>query len=210
MTTTAIGIGQKELPAGWKWVKLGDVCEVVNGYGFGTKYQGHEDLRYPFIKVSDMNSEGSEKVVSYSANTVDEEILKALKAKTYPVGTIIFPKVGGALLTNKKRILGVESTFDNNVMGLIAKTVETEWLYLFMLTIDLASLSNTTALPSIRKSIVEQISFPLPPLEEQKRIAAKLNEQNAAASLAKESIQQELDTIEAMPASLLRKAFSGE
>ena len=28
MTTTATSIEQKELPAGWKWVKLGDVCGI--------------------------------------------------------------------------------------------------------------------------------------------------------------------------------------
>ena len=58
----------------------------------------------PFIKVSDMNTEGNEKAMSKSANTVDAQMLKDLKAKTYPAGSVIFPKVGGALLTNKKRI----------------------------------------------------------------------------------------------------------
>ena len=26
--------GQKELPSGWKWVKLGDVCDFQNGFAF--------------------------------------------------------------------------------------------------------------------------------------------------------------------------------
>jgi len=31
MTVDAIGLEQRELPAGWKWVKLGDVCELKYG-----------------------------------------------------------------------------------------------------------------------------------------------------------------------------------
>ena len=49
----------------------------------------------------------------------------------------------------------------------------------------------------------------LPPLEEQQRIASELDDKIAGVKLAEASIQQELDTIEAMPAALLRKAFSG-
>jgi len=59
---------------------------------------GRQDLPFPFIKVSDMNAEGAETVIHNAANTVDDQILKSLRARTYPAGTVIFPKVGGALL----------------------------------------------------------------------------------------------------------------
>lgn len=42
------------LPRGWTWGRLGEVCEVVNGYGFAERLQGRRDLPFPFIKVSDM------------------------------------------------------------------------------------------------------------------------------------------------------------
>ena len=57
---------------------------------------------------------------------------------------------------------------------------------------------------------LKRIMFPLPPLEEQMRIASELDDKIAGVKLAEASIQQELDTIEAMPAALLRKAFSGK
>ena len=56
---------------------------------------------------------------------------------------------------------------------------------------------------------LETFMVPKPPLEEQERIAAELDDKIAGVKLAEASIQQELDTIEAMPAALLRKAFSG-
>ena len=60
-----------------------------------------------------------------------------------------------------------------------------------------------------RKQLVEMF-IPLPPIEEQKRLAGELDDQFVGSDLAQQSIQQELETIEAMPASLLRKAFRGE
>ena len=40
-------------------------------------------------------------------------------------------------------------------------------------------------------------------------LCKELDDKLAGVKLAEASIQQELDTIEAMPAALLRKAFSG-
>ncbi len=51
--------------------------------------------------------------------------------------------------------------------------------------------------------------FPLPPLPEQKRIAAMLNEQMAAVEKARAAAEAELEAINALPAALLRRAFHG-
>jgi type I restriction enzyme S subunit len=80
---------KRSLPPGWRWVKLGEVCEVVNGFGFSEEYQGRNNLPYPFIKVSDMNTPGSEVIICGAANTVDMDILSQLRARFYPAGTII-------------------------------------------------------------------------------------------------------------------------
>ena len=69
--------------------------------------------------------------------------------------------------------------------------------------------SNTTNISNLRVSDLLELDIPLPPLEEQKRIASELEDKLAGVKLAEASIQQELDTIEAIPAALLRKAFSG-
>ena len=63
---------------------------------------------------------------------------------------------------------------------------------------------------TINQKAISDIQVPLVGKELQQRISTELNDKIAGAKLAEESIQQELDTIEAMPASLLRKAFSGE
>jgi hypothetical protein len=91
---------QQDLPEGWDKVQLGSVASIRNGFGFPKRFQGHADLPYPFIKVSDMNLPGNETYVTKAANTVDNDLLKELRARLYPPGTVVFPKIGGAIATN--------------------------------------------------------------------------------------------------------------
>jgi type I restriction enzyme, S subunit len=199
---------QAPLPHQWESARLGDVAAVVNGFGFPQHLQGRTDLPFPFIKVSDMNAKGAEEVVTTAANTVDASLLSQIGGRTYPAGTVIFPKVGGALLTNKKRVLGCEASFDNNVMGLVPKGVESDWLYLWMLTVDLRRLANTQALPSIRQSDVANLTLPVPVERERRRIATLLGEQLAAVAEARAAVQAQIKAAQALPAAHLRSAFN--
>lgn len=194
----------------WPRKRLGEVAEVVNGFGFAEHLQGRTDLPYPFVKVSDMNAAGAETVISKAANTVDADILAKLGTRTYPAGTIIFPKVGGALLTNKKRMLGVEAAFDNNIMGVVPRTVESDWIFCWMQTVDLRAMANTQALPSIRQSDVAALEIPMPDLGVRKRVAAELSARLADVERLRRSLEEQLAAIEALPAALLRQAFRGE
>ena len=54
------------------------------------------------------------------------------------------------------------------------------------------------------------LPIPVPPLAEQKRIVAILNEQMAAVERFKKAAQEQLAEIKAMPPALLRQAFLGK
>jgi len=170
--------GPYELPPGWRWVRLGEVAKAVNGYGFPKKFQGSKRLPIPFVKVSDLNKTENEREVTCAENYVDDDILSSLQARAYDPGTVVFPKIGGAIATNKKRKLGVRATFDNNIMGLVpdVSLVDTDYLLYFMNTVDLRKLSQVGPVPSIRQSAVNVIPLPLPPLEEQRRIVARIED----------------------------------
>lgn len=93
-----------------------------------------------------------------------------------PKGTIIFPKIGGAISTNKKRKLSRDSAYDNNVMGIKAlKNLNTDYLFWVMQKIDLNDWASASALPSMKASTVKEHQIPVPPLAEQERIVAKLD-----------------------------------
>jgi len=61
----------------------------------------------------------------------------------------------------------------------------------------------------VTRKEVDTLEIALPPLAEQKRIALILSNQFAEAEVVVQIIQQELDSINALPAALLRRAFIG-
>ena len=192
------------MPKEWEVVRLGEVTEIVSGFGFPKKYQGNKEAKYPFIKVNDLNF--APKYITRADNYIDDLILAKLKAKIFPPSTIIFPKIGMATYLNKFRIIKVWATFDNNVAGAIPKnSIDSEFLFYYLSgKIDLKKLSGQTTAPSIRKTTLEAVKLPLPPLPEQQKIAEilstvdsaieKVNQAIARTERFKKGLMQELLT----------------
>ncbi len=157
-------------------IAIQEVAEVASGFGFPLDQQGKADQDIPFLKVSDMNLPGNEMQITSWNNTVSRETLRQLGAKSFPKGTVIFPKIGAAIATNKKRILSRDSTYDNNVMGLIpGERIVSEFLFALLQFFDLSIWASDSQPPSMRKSVVEAHKIPLPPLEVQKEIVAEID-----------------------------------
>lgn len=161
----------------WLDVEIGKVADVVSGFGFPREYQGVTNEEYPFFKVGDMNLQGNERCMTTVVNTISSATLKELKAKAFPKGTVIFPKIGAAIATNKKRMLTQPSVVDNNIMGFIPTSHIYAWyLFYWMQQFDLRSVSNIGPVPSMRKTEVERVLIPLPPFSEQQRIVEILDQ----------------------------------
>lgn len=195
-----------------KTVKLGDVCKVVSGSGFPKQYQGSRDGNFPFLKVSDMNLAGNEVYITSWNNSVNSEQLAKMKAKTHPAGTVIFPKIGAAIATNKKRILTKEAAFDNNVMGLVPdeSILTSRYLHLWLSERNLSDWASDSELPSMRKSVVEEENILIPSLEEQRRIVEKLDAAFERISAAEVLMRRNLDNVAALQKSILHKYLSAD
>jgi type I restriction enzyme S subunit len=164
----------------WRDVTIAEIAKFASGTGFPHKHQGRSTGDYPFFKVSDMNAPENAREMHVSANWITEDQRQQLKAAVWPAGTVIFPKVGAALKTEKRRILVSDSVFDNNVMGLVPSDgVVPEFLLAFMETIRLGDLSQDGVVPSVNQSIVGSISLQLPPKGDQERIVAVIRAANA-------------------------------
>ena len=157
---------------GWDAVLLGDVASPASGNAFPRKEQGSENGFVPFIKVSDMNSPGNEVAIGGAKNWLSKDQAKKLKVRIHEPGTVIFPKVGAALKTEKRRILGAKAAFDNNVMGLTCgPRLKPDFLLLKMQTVRLADHVQEGAVPSVNNRIINGIPIRLPELAEQERLA---------------------------------------
>ena len=165
---------QKIIPSTYEIVNLGSIVKIINGYSFPLDLQG-KNASIPFYKVSDMNKNGNEIQMTLSNNYVDDSLVQSKKWSLAPEGTIVFPKIGAAISTNKKRILSTASLFDNNIMGLMCdKKIYPKFLLYLLKNINIlewASLSNP---PSISKETVLNFKIPLPPLEIQQEIVDEI------------------------------------
>ena len=176
----------------WPKVAIKEVAAVESGYGFPLDYQGRSDEEIPFLKVSDMNLPGNERHIVTWNHSVSRATLSELKGKAYPAGTVVFPKIGAAIATNKKRILSKDSTYDNNVMGIIpdASRLLSAFLHTYLLGFDLSGWASESQPPSMRKTTVETYEIPLPPLETQRAIVAEIEAEQALVSANRELIRR--------------------
>jgi len=157
----------------WKEVKIKDIGTLKGGSAFPEKYQNLTDGKYPFYKVSDMNNEANNKYMVVASNYIDEDICSELKASVIPSKSIVFAKVGAALLLERKKILSSESCIDNNMMALtVNKNFDYNFVYYLLHTISLSKIANVGALPSLNAKDVYSIKCKIPmDLREQKAIA---------------------------------------
>ena len=161
------------IPASWEWVHLEDVGYFISGYT-PKKENLCDKVGIPYLKVSDMNTLGNECWLRYTSIYWNNEYGNP---KAYEKGTIVYPKNGGAIFTNKKRILAQDSIVDLNTGGY--KPFDgflLSFAYHIFLTIDFKQYNKGTALPTLDMNKIKNILIPMPPLAEQHRIVAKLEE----------------------------------
>ena len=175
-----------------KHCKLGSLCEIKSGFAFPLKYQGKKDLSIPFFKVADMNHPNNRFEMKESDNYVDDSILKTIKGQTYPAGSLVFPKIGATINTDKKRMLSMNSVVDNNIMVLIPnkKQLDSRFLFYFFNTFKLSDIINTGAVPTISAETVRNIQIPDLDIAEQNIIANQIDTIRLALSQQEQLIEQ--------------------
>lgn len=159
------------LSGDWRSVSLGEVCQFTGGNGFREELQGQSTGDYPFVKVSDMGLPGNKRLILEANNWIDEKTRKGEAFKTFPRNSIIFAKVGAALLLNRRRILTRKTCIDNNMMAAVPHGIEYSFLFYLLSSIDFADFVQSGAVPSINQSQMSGIQFYFPPKPEQTQIA---------------------------------------
>ena len=161
-----------DIPKHWVAKKLRYFCSMKSGNGFSHDLQGRTGLEIPFFKVADTNTPENKVEMLYAQNTVSLEEVSDFKFILHKPNSIVFPKVGAALLLNKRNILTQKSCIDNNMMSLYSNQSNHKFLYYAMLNVNFKRHYRLGAtVPSINESEVGNIPIAYPTHSEQTQIA---------------------------------------
>ncbi|MCT8137891.1 restriction endonuclease subunit S [Anaerobacillus sp. CMMVII] len=197
-----------EIPENWNWVKFGNVAKLYNGYAF--KSTDYQETGIPVIRISDITG----------VNTTSK---KAVKVPNELYNERFLIKKGDLLIAMSGATTGKTGVYNSNEIALQnqrvgnIKELNTQLLYSLYKNYFVFNNSNEIlrkayggAQPNISAALIEQLDFPLPPLEEQKRIAEKIDRLLSKIEEAKQLIEEAKETFELRRAAILHKAFRGE
>lgn len=168
----------------WTYKKLGEVATLTGGFTPKADELFSEG-KYPYFKVSDMNTAGNEVVLTKTPSFVVDS------KKCYPKGAIVFPKNGAAVSTNKKRILGQDSIVDLNTCAAILNSdIDIKFAYYWFYNLDFKTLVRGGALPTLDLKGLRSLQIPIPSLDEQKSIVQELDGINRLIDLQEEQLRE--------------------
>lgn len=198
----------------WETKELQKVTSIYTGIGFPKNLQGKSAGEYPFYKVGDIskNVQLGNHRLSDCENYVDEEELEKVKGKLIPEGTVVFAKIGEALKLNRRGIINRPSLIDNNAIGIKANMefVSDKYLFYYFQDVRLEDYSRATTVPSVRKSDIEKISIPVPPLPTQNRIVEKIEELFSELDNGVENLKKAQQQLKTYRQAVLKDAFEGK
>lgn len=162
----------------WKTVKLGDVCEINMGKTPSRNNLANFGKGYTWLSIADFKGD---KYLSKSKEEITDYALTQARFKPIKQNTLLLT----FKLTIGKIAIAGKELFTNEAIAALPikneKIVTTEFLYTILQTIDYDSKTDKAVKgATLNKEKLTQLAFPLPPLEEQKQIAALFQSIDAA------------------------------
>ncbi|MEI7584552.1 restriction endonuclease subunit S [Runella sp.] len=177
------------LPKGWEVKKLGEVVKILNG-------RNQQQVLSKTGPYPIMGSAGN--VMGYSTDYICE------------AGTTIIGRKGNISkpLFINERFWNVDTAF--GFYPLSEELIDKKLIYYQCLNIDFESMNRGTTIPSLVKSELQNIEISLPPLAEQQRIVAILDEAFAGIAKAKAKAEQNLKNAKELFESYLQGVFENK
>ena len=188
------------LPNSWEWTMLSDIADIIMGQSppgssvsienEGIEFhQGKIYFGEVYLKESDQKTYDPKKIVD------KDTLLLSVRA---PVGNLN--------ITQRRISIG------RGLCGIKGKNgIETKFLYYFLTTAKEAmeNKATGTTFKAISGSVIRDLSIPLPPLSEQKRIVAKIEEIFAVIDQIGTKKEEALSIIRSMRQTALQDAIMG-
>ena len=171
---------------------LGDLCNIAAGGTPSRSVSEYFGGDIPWVKIGDL-AQGK---VTSTEERITQRGLEGSSAKVFPAGTVlmsIFATIG------RTAVLGIDAATNQAIAGITPRDprkLDSLFLrhYFDSITANLVRAARGVAQLNINLGILKALPLPLPPLHEQRRIAAILDQADALRAKRREALAQ-LDSL---------------
>lgn len=200
-----------DIPDSWEWVRLGELGEWCSGATPSRQHPEYFGGNIPWLKTGDLNDGYIKKV----PESITNEGFQHSSTKINPIGSVLIAMYGATI--GRLGILQIPATTNQACCACeLFYGTYNKYLFYFLLANRKNFIKQGAggAQPNISKAKIIDTTMPLPPMEEQHRIVAKIEELLPDID-AYDKAQTELRTIEQrfpddMKKSLLQYAIEGK
>jgi len=201
----------RNLPPGWRWTALSDLGPLTDGDWILNQDYAESGIR--LLQVGDI---GDGEFRDRSSRFVSEQTARDLKCTLLESGDVLISRMpdplGRACLLPD---LGYQciTAVDVSIWRPVETRADREFLTYYLASSEWLSLAASKASgatrPRISRKVLETLPVPLPPLPEQKRIAAALRAQLDAAARMRGAVENQLETARTLAQRQLDTFFRG-
>ena len=196
-------------PRGWSWVPLTDVAQLESGHTPSRRHPEWWGGDVPWIGIKDARANHGQRIIS-TLQATNADGLANSAARLLPAGTVCLSRtasVGYVVILGKEM-----ATSQDFVNWVCSKAVVPEYLlHLFIAEHQsLLRFSKGSTHSTIYYPEVKAFHVCLPPLNEQRRIVAKIEALQARSDAAKEALDAIPPLLEKFRQSVLAAAFRGD
>jgi len=200
---------KRNLPAGWRWVRLEEIGRLVDGDWILNSDYSTDGVR--LLQVGDV---GRGTFLGRSSRFISPARAAELKCTLLNPGDILISRmpdpIGRACVLPDLNYPCITAV-DVSIWRPSSDLADADYLVYALSREDwfnrISALASGATRPRISRIRLEELSIPLPPLLEQRRIAGVLHEQMAVVEKARTAAQARLEAVKTLPASLLRQVF---
>lgn len=199
------------VPAHWEVRPLKALGEFNAGAGFPHEEQGLENEPLQFHKVNALSDADEFGYLTPGENTVSHETALRLRAHVFPAGSIVFAKIGAALLLGRIRQLSAPACLDNNMMGFTHYEPNVvQFLRHSFALVRFDLIANPGTVPSLNAGQIANFVIPVPPPGEQLEIARFIDHQIAKLNELMRAAGDGIELLKERRAALISAAVTGK
>ncbi len=165
------------IPAAWTWTTLGRIFPISSGTTPSRTRHEYFGGSTIWVKTTDLNNG----IVTTSEELLTPDAMRDCALRVYPKDTVCIAMYGGAGTIGKTGILGVAAAINQSVCALVPNLAAAlpSFVHLYVKSIRDTWMEFAAGLrvaANINAGAVRDMAIPLPPLAEQKRIVARVDQ----------------------------------